>query len=119
MPANADPDAVRSYYELVDNESYGDLFALFAEDVTYHRPGQRPIEGKAEFREFYHEGRPLSDGDHTVHAVVAEDDTVAVRGEFAGRQAGDRVAFGFADVHRFDADGLVEARWTYTDRDAV
>ena len=112
-------ETVRSYYDLVDAGDYDRLVELFAEDVTYHRPGQPAIEGRAALREFYETGRPLSDGSHELADVVAGDGAaVAVRGRFAGRQDGDRVAFGFADLHRF-ADGVIAERWTYTDRDEV
>jgi ketosteroid isomerase-like protein len=111
----ADPDAIRRYYDNIDAGDLEAVFELFADDVTYHRPGNEPLEGMDEFRWFYREGRPLSDGSHAVDAVVADGDTVAVRGRFEGRQDGERVAFGFADVHRFDDDGQVTERWTYTD----
>jgi ketosteroid isomerase-like protein len=115
----ARPDAVRSYYEYVDEGAHEDLFALFADDVVYERPGQEPIEGIEAFRQFYREGRPLSDGEHAVHDVVADGDTVAVRGEFSGRQGQTRVSFGFTDFHVFDEDGSIAHRYTYTDRDTV
>ncbi|UPV73100.1 nuclear transport factor 2 family protein [Halorussus limi] len=115
----ADPEAVRSYYDYVDAEEYEEVFSLFADDVTYDRPGQSHLDGMAEFREFYLEDRPLEDGDHEVHQLVAEGDTVAVRGRFAGTQDGEEVAFDFADFHRFDDDGKITSRWTYTDRDEV
>ena len=115
---NPDPEAVRDYYDRIDAEEYEAVFALFADDVTYERTGQR-LDGMAEFREFYLEDRPLEDGDHEVHDVVVDGETVAVRGEFAGTQDGERVSFGFADFHRFDDDGRITERWTYTDRDEV
>ena len=117
--ASADPQAVRDYYEYVDDEDYESVFALFAEDVTYERPGQSDLSGMDEFREFYLEDRPLEDGDHEVYDVVADGDTVAVRGRFEGVQDGTVVSFGFADLHRFDDDGDIVERWTYTDRDEV
>ncbi|MFB6081335.1 MAG: nuclear transport factor 2 family protein [Halanaeroarchaeum sp.] len=109
---------VRRYYDGVDAEDYEAVFELFADDVTYHRPGQPAIEGMADFRSFYLEGRPLEDGEHVVHDVVVDGNTVAVRGTFAGVQDGEEVSFGFADVHEFDGDRIVR-RWTYTDRDEV
>jgi len=115
---HADPDAVRDYYERIDAEEYEAVFALFADDVTYERTGQR-LDGMTEFREFYLHDRPLEDGDHEIHRVVADGDTVAVRGRFTGTQDGEDVAFGFADFHRFDDDGDITERWTYTDRDEV
>ncbi|WP_135828874.1 ester cyclase [Halorussus halobius] len=117
--ATADPQKVRDYYDYVDAEEYESLFDLFADDVTYDRPGQSSLSGMAEFREFYLEDRPLEDGSHELHDVVAAGDTVAVRGEFSGVQDGSEVSFGFADFHRFDDEGRIAERWTYTDRDEV
>lgn len=119
MSENADPDAARRYYELVDDDDVEGILGLFSADAVYERPGQPTIEGRADLRAFYETGRPLSDGEHTVHAVVADGDTVAVRGSFEGEQDGERVAFGFADFHEFDDDGLIAYRHTYTDRDTV
>ncbi|WP_135825467.1 nuclear transport factor 2 family protein [Halorussus ruber] len=116
---NANSDAVRDYYDSIDAEEYESIFALFADDVTYERPGQSNLSGMDEFREFYLEDRPLEDGSHEVHDLVADGDTVAVRGEFSGVQGGEEVSFGFADFHRFDDDGNITERWTYTDRDEV
>jgi ketosteroid isomerase-like protein len=117
--ADASPDAVREYYDHIDAEEYESVFSLFAADVTYERPGQSNLSGMDEFREFYLEDRPLQDGSHDVHDLVAEGDTVAVRGEFSGVQDGEEVSFGFADFHRFDDEGLITERWTYTDRDEM
>ena len=114
-----DPESVaRRYYELVDDGAYEELVALFSEDVLYERPGQKRIEGEAALREFYETGRPLSNGEHELHSVVSDGDTVAVRGTFRGEQAGERVEIGFADFHEFEAGEIVR-RDTYTDRDTV
>ena len=112
-------EAVRRYYDLVDEERYQELFDLFAGDVVYERPGQDPLEGIAEFERFYLEDRPLKDGSHTLYDVVIEGDTAAVRGSFSGRQNGESVTFGFADFHTFDESGKIAFRYTYTDRDTV
>ena len=117
--AIADTEAVRNYYEYVDAEEYESVFGLFADDVTYERPGQSNLSGMDEFRAFYLEDRPLEDGEHEIHDLVAEGETVAVRGEFSGEQDGEAVSFGFADFHRFDEEGRITERWTYTDRDEV
>ncbi|WP_132057394.1 nuclear transport factor 2 family protein [Halorussus amylolyticus] len=116
---NADPQAVRAYYDRIDAEAYEAVFALFADDVTYDRPGQSNLSGMAAFREFYLEDRPLEDGNHEIASLVVDGDTVAVRGRFSGEQNGERVSFGFADFHRFDGGGNITERWTYTDRDEV
>lgn len=116
---SADPDAIREYYEYVDSEAYDDFFGLFAEDITYHRPGQDPIEGMDDFEEFYREIRPIERGTHTVDELVVDGDTVAVRGQFDGVLDGQQVQFGFADFHRFDDDGEIEERWSYTDTGRV
>lgn len=109
---------VREYYELVDANEYAELVALFAPDVVYERPGQPPLEGREELLAFYREGRPLEEGSHTIHAVVPDGDTVAVRGTYSGLQGGETVEFGFADFHQFE-DGLIARRHTFTDRDEV
>ena len=119
MTRFADPDAVRSYYEYVDDGAYDALVDLFAETVTYERPGQDPIEGIEEFEAFYREVRPLSNGSHEIESLVVDGDRVAVAGRFEGEQGDDRVEFGFADFHTFDADGDIAHRRTYTDRDEV
>ncbi|PSQ28439.1 ketosteroid isomerase [Halobacteriales archaeon QS_9_68_17] len=116
---NADPERVRDYYRYVDAEAYDDLLSLFAADVTYKRPGQGTIDGIDELERFYREERPLEDGSHEVRAVVPNGDTVAVRGRFTGEQGGETVDLGFADFHRFDDEGAIAERWSYTDRDTV
>lgn len=116
---SADEEAIRSYYEYVDSEAYEDLFDLFAENITYHRPGQEPIEGIDEFRTFYHEIRPIERGSHTVADLLIDGDTIAVRGSFSGVLDGQQVAFGFSDFHRFDEEGLIEERFSYTDTGRV
>ena len=115
----ADPAVVRSYYEHIDNEEYEEVFALFAEDIQYERPGQATLRGMDEFRKFYIEDRPLEDSNHDDLDLIADGDTVAVRGTFRGTQDGSSVSFGFADIHEFDEDGLITKRYTYTDRDTV
>lgn len=110
---------VRSYYDYVDAEQYDELFSLFADDIVYSRPGQNDIDGMDDFQRFYLEERALTDGEHEIVDVRVDGDTVAVRGRFSGNQSGETVSFGFADFHQFDDDGLIESRWTYTDRDTV
>jgi ketosteroid isomerase-like protein len=114
-----EPQAVaRRYYDLVDAGNNEELVTLFTEDVLYERPGQDPIEGREALRQFYEEERPLSAGEHELHSVVADGETVAVRGTFRGEQAGERVDIGFADFHEFE-DGKIGRRYTFTDRDTV
>lgn len=116
---SANEEAIREYYECVDREAYEDLFSLFSENVVYHRPGQDPIEGMDEFETFYREVRAIERGTHTVVDLVVGDDKIAVQGRFSGVLEGQQVEFGFADVHRFDEEGLIEKRVTYTDTGRV
>lgn len=108
----------RQYYTLVDAERYDELVALFAEDVRYERPGQDPIQGREALRTFYLDERPLEDGTHEIHDVVADGTSVAVRGTFTGRQGGETVELGFADFHEFEDDEIA-CRYTFTDRDEL
>ena len=112
-------ETVQRSYERVAANDHDGLLALFAADIVYDRPGQESIVGINALEEFYREERPLSDGEHDTLAVVIDGDTAAVRGTFSGRQGGERVAFGFADFHTVDTDGLISRRVTYTDRDTV
>jgi len=117
--ADRTPESVvRSYYEYVDAGRYDDLVACFAPGIHYERPGQEPIEGREALRSFYRDERPLTDGSHELHDVVVDGPTVAVRGTFAGEQDGQRVEFGFADIHELE-DGEIVRRYTFTDRDEV
>ncbi|MDZ7746930.1 MAG: nuclear transport factor 2 family protein [Halobacteriales archaeon] len=110
---------IRDYYDYIDAEDLDSVFALFADDIVYHRPGQPSLDGMDAFKQFYREDRPLSEGEHTVESLTIGENTVAVRGRFEGKQDGERVAFGFADHHRFDDEGQITERWTYTDTGAV
>lgn len=116
---SADPEAIERYYEYVDREAYDELFDLFADDVTYRRPGQEPIEGIDEFRRFYREVRTIERGTHAVDELIDDGETIAARGRFDGTLDGQQVEFGFVDVHRFNDDGEIESRWTYTDTGQV
>ncbi|WP_160135522.1 nuclear transport factor 2 family protein [Halococcus salsus] len=118
MATTGPESVVRAYYELVDRDRYDNLMDLFAEDISYERPGQSPIEGRSALREFYESGRPLEDGSHEIHSVIVEDLTAAVRGSFTGKQHGEQVRFGFADFHEFENE-VITRRYTYTDRDEV
>lgn len=119
MPADAKAVTLERYYEYIDADQYDALFDLFSDDITYHRSGQPTLDGKPAFEQFYRDDRPLDDGSHTIHDYIVDDDRVCVQGRFDGTLHGDAVAFEFADIHRFDDDGLIEERWTYTDRGAV
>lgn len=119
MAGNARRSVLERYYEYIDAERYEDLYALFADDIVYHRPGQSPIEGKPAFRRFYEVERPLEDGTHDIQAYIIDGDRICARGTFDGRLDGESVSFGFADIHRFDDEGQICERWTYTDLGTV
>lgn len=110
---------VRKYYEHVDDERFEELFDLFADDIKYHRPGRPPIDGKPEFERFYQEERPIEEGSHVINSLIIDTQDVAVRGEFTGVQNGTAVSLSFADIHRFNQEGKISERWSYTDRDSV
>lgn len=108
-------ERLESYYEFIDANEYAALFDLFAEDIVYHRPGAEPIRGKEDFERFYHDERPLEDGNHEIDEYLVDGDRVCVRGRFEGALDGEGIAFGFADIHHFNEDGKIKQRWTYVD----
>jgi ketosteroid isomerase-like protein len=114
MSGNANPEAVRRYYECVDSEAYERMFDLFAPDVTYVRSGPRELDGLEELREFYLNERALR-GEHTVEDLLVDGDRVAVRGRYDGVKTTDSeaVRFGFADFLRFDDAGRITERNTF------
>lgn len=118
-PQTEPTDMVRSYYRYVDAESYDELLGLFAEDIAYHRPGHEPLEGMDDFERFYREIRDLTDGTHDLDSVVKDDNVVAVRVTFAGKQHDSPIEIGFADFFTFDDQALITERHTYTDQGAI
>lgn len=112
-------DVVREYYDRVDAGDIDELVSLFSPDVVYDRPGHPRIEGRGALERFYRHVRPLSNGSHDIHTILMDDGEVATRGTFEGTQAGDKVQIGFADFFRFDDEGRIRYRYTYTDRDTV
>ncbi len=106
-------DRVRRYYELVDGGDLEAMYALFADDVVYDRPGYEPLEGMAAFRAFYEDERVIEEGVHTVDGLVVDGDHVAVEGAFAGSlRDGTEVHLRFADFFTL-RDGLIVRRNTY------
>jgi ketosteroid isomerase-like protein len=114
MSGNADPEAVRSYYQHVDAEEYEQMLDLFAPDITYIRSGPRRLNGTEELREFYLNERGLR-GEHTVAEMLVDGDRVAVRGHYEGVKLTDRTdtSFGFADFLRFNDEGKIAERNTF------
>lgn len=107
-------NAVRRYYELVDQSDVPGLVELFGPDAVYHRPGYPPLRGREELRQFYSEQRVIKDGKHTLGTVVAADDAVAVHGSFSGTlHSGEAVETRFADFFRLNPDGSFSRRDTF------
>jgi ketosteroid isomerase-like protein len=107
-------NAVRRYYELVDEGDVPGLVALFDEDAVYHRPGYPPLRGKEELTRFYSGQRVIKEGRHTLEALVAADDGVAVHGHFKGvLHSGEAAETRFADFFRFAPDGTFSRRDTF------
>jgi ketosteroid isomerase-like protein len=106
--------AVLRYYALVDQGDVPGLVALFAPDATYHRPGYQPIGGSAALTAFYLDQRVIREGKHTINAVVANSQQVAVQGTFAGvLRDGRSVDLRFSDFFTVGADDRFTRRDTY------
>ncbi len=113
-PEAARVSAVRRYYQLVDADDLTGLINLFAPDARYHRPGYEPLNGRAELERFYRGDRVIVQGSHTLTALVAAGNDVAVQGEFSGvLRDGRQVSLRFADFFSFGPDNLFARRDTY------
>lgn len=95
-------------YHRVDTGDIDGLVAMFTEDAEYHRPGYPPAVGHAGIDHFYRYERVLASGVHTLEAVAASGNHLAVRGSFVGaKHDGTAVELRFsdfftlADDHRF------------------
>lgn len=101
------------YYETVDSGDAEATIALFAPDAVYRRGGYEPMRG-ADIGEFYRGARIIASGRHTLHEILAEEDSAAGHGVFEGTlKDGRETSIGFADFFRFDAGGLITARTSY------
>lgn len=102
-----------AYYSAVDAADLDGLLSLFHADARYRRGGYPPLAGHGDLRRFYTHERIIAGGQHTIHALVHDQDQVAVRGAFAGTaRSGEPLAIEFADFFVV-ADGLIQTRHTY------
>ncbi len=99
---------LRTYYVLVDEGKFGDVFSLFSDGIVYRRC-EREICGIAELRSFYLDERSLM-GKHHVESILTDGHQSAVRGIFEGA---DGKSFGFSDHFAFDDSGKICERHTY------
>lgn len=107
-------DHIHRYYEVVDAGDVEGVLSIFSPDATYRRPGYDDMVGEGALRAFYEGDRVIESGRHTVHTLVIEGDEGFVGGSFAGvLKNGDEVSLEFADLFRFNADGLVSFRQSY------
>lgn len=110
----AKKDHIRRYYEVVDAGDVEGVLSIFSRGATYRRPGYEDMVGAEALRAFYEGDRVIESGRHTVHTLVVEGDEGFVGGSFEGvLKNGDEVTLEFADLFRFDADGLVGFRQSY------
>ncbi|ELY47601.1 nuclear transport factor 2 family protein [Natronorubrum sulfidifaciens] len=100
---------VRRYYAALDDHEYDVLEELLAPEFTQGRP-DRVFESRAEFVRFMREQRPNPDTSHRLEAVVAGENSVAVRGRVLD---GDTALFGFADFFDLE-DGEIVGLETYS-----
>ena len=105
---------VRRYYQLVDERDFAAVVDLFTPDCVYHRPGYGLIAGSEALLNFFEADRPIVSGAHEVTSVVAEDERIAVQGEFHGElRTGEYIALRFADFFVLAADGRFARRDTF------
>ena len=105
-------NAVKQYYFALDQNDLEGVFRLFSKDIDYNRCGFR-IKGMEAFKAFFLNERTMR-GKHTVKTMIAEENTVASRGTFRGKNAaGEEVYLQFAEFYFFDEEGLIFERSSY------
>ncbi|MFF5250947.1 nuclear transport factor 2 family protein [Streptomyces leeuwenhoekii] len=105
---------VERYYDLVDRNDIPGLVSLFTPDVVYERPGYPPLRGIGELERFYRQDRVIESGKHSLRGVAADNELIAVHGDFTGRlRDGEDVCVRFADFFQVARDGLFRRRDTY------
>lgn len=119
---------VRQVYGAIGKRDFDALAALISDDVVEHEeyPGLEPTkEGVLQF--FRHLTSAFPDVTMTANGIIAERDTVAVRGTMAGTHEGEfmgvpatgnSVEIHFADFFRID-DGKIAEHWGVTDTAAL
>lgn len=106
-------EAVRSYYDALDEGDYDALLVVLAPSFEQTRP-DRSFTSRRAFLDFMQEDRPHEDTSHEVDVVYHDDESeeLAVRGRLCTN--GGAELTGFVDVFSFE-DGRITTLKTYTD----
>lgn len=107
-------EAVRSYYDALDEGDYDALLVLLAPSFEQTRP-DRSFTNRQSFIDFMEEDRPHENTSHEVDVVYQNDgadEELAVRGRLCTN--GGAELLGFVDVFQFEDGRIAELR-TYTD----
>lgn len=105
-------EATLQYYKAVDSGDLDTLYSLFSDDIEYQRCEEN-ISGIEALKEFYGVNRTIH-GKHTVHSIVSEEDVIATRGVFKGKNGkNEDIILNFADFFVFNQEGQIAKRFTY------
>jgi ketosteroid isomerase-like protein len=110
--------AVRRYFECIDNEDWAGLRSLFAPAATLRAVGARPRSGVDEIVDYYERAlRPWTHHTDNPTRIVAAGDTFTVEVTFTGETPDGRtVTFDAVDI--FDlSDGSIVAFSSWYDTD--
>lgn len=106
-------DAVRAYYDALDDHTYETFESLLAEDFYQERP-DRTLDGRERFVSFMRDERPLTETTHELKDLYENDgDEIVARGIL--RNADGEPLFEFVDRHVFDGDRIAHVE-TFTAR---
>jgi ketosteroid isomerase-like protein len=112
-------DFIRTVFQTIDSRDWDGLGRIFCEDITYERPGYKPLVGCERVKNFYCEERVIASGTHFLEGVVLNDDQGACWGRFIGmHKNGSAIDERFADAYTF-ANGKIKTRKSYFFRPAV
>jgi ketosteroid isomerase-like protein len=111
---------VTRMFDAIDRSDWSLFGRIFADDVTYNRPGYAEIHGLGFLISFYRDERIIASGRHDLERVIGgENGDIASWGRCTGiTRQGASVEEMFSEVYCVE-DGKIRSRRTFFYRPAV
>lgn len=122
--AHENEELLRRGYEAFAQGDMETIDSMFADDITWHSPGNNPIsgsyEGKQQVFEMFGRLREMTDSfSQELHDVLANDDHAVALVKTRAERDGKQLESSAAHVYHVE-DGKVVSFWNHTlDQEAV